>query len=98
MPDVSVKCNLCGADDTDVIGTRARWGERMRNVDGKGAGFRIRFQALSQPLSGDAEADAQRINSDLERLIRNCPTQYLWGYNRYKRPAGAPPPPAGHGT
>jgi KDO2-lipid IV(A) lauroyltransferase len=74
------------------------FGERMRNVDGKGAGFRIRFQALSQPLSGDAEADAQRINSDLERLIRNCPTQYLWGYNRYKRPAGAPPPPAGHGT
>jgi KDO2-lipid IV(A) lauroyltransferase len=25
----------------------------------------------------------------MERLIRETPEQYLWGYNRYKRPAGA---------
>ena len=25
----------------------------------------------------------------MERLIRDLPEQYLWGYNRYKRPAGA---------
>jgi Kdo2-lipid IVA lauroyltransferase/acyltransferase len=24
--------------------------------------------------------------------VRRCPEQYLWGYNRYKRPAGAPEP------
>jgi KDO2-lipid IV(A) lauroyltransferase len=30
----------------------------------------------------------------VERLVRACPEQYLWGYNRYKRPAGAPPSPA----
>lgn len=67
--------------------------ERVRDLDGKGAGFRIRFQALSEPLTGDPEHDAIRLNADVERLIRTCPTQYLWGYNRYKQPAGAPPPP-----
>jgi Kdo2-lipid IVA lauroyltransferase/acyltransferase len=29
----------------------------------------------------------------VERLVAACPSQYLWGYNRYKRPAGAPPAP-----
>ena len=67
------------------------FGERARI--GAGAGFRIRFQPLSVPLSGNIERDARQINLDLERLIRTCPTQYLWGYNRYKRPAEAPPPP-----
>lgn len=32
MPDVHVSCNLCGTDDATVLSTRARWGERMRNV------------------------------------------------------------------
>jgi KDO2-lipid IV(A) lauroyltransferase len=68
------------------------FGERVRDLDGAGAGFRIRLQALSEPLTGDPVGDATRVNRDLERLIRTCPTQYLWGYNRYKRPAGAPPP------
>ena len=67
------------------------FGERVRA--GANAGFRIRFQTLSAPLSGESERDARQINLDLERLIRTCPTQYLWGYNRYKRPAEAPPPP-----
>jgi len=69
------------------------FGERMRARAGNRAGFRIRFQALSEPLSGEIERDALRVNHDLERLIRTCPTQYLWGYNRYKTPAGAPSPP-----
>jgi KDO2-lipid IV(A) lauroyltransferase len=69
------------------------FGERVRDLDGRGAGFRIRFQALSHPLTGDAELDAARVNRDLERLIATCPTQYLWGYNRYKVPAGVAPPP-----
>src|SRR5256885_10268751 len=34
------------------------FGERVRALDGKGAGYRIRFQALSGPLSGDTERDA----------------------------------------
>ena len=35
-----------------------------------------------------------RFYREIERLIRQCPQQYLWGYNRYKRPAGAEAPPA----
>jgi KDO2-lipid IV(A) lauroyltransferase len=74
------------------------FGERVRNLSGGGAGFRIRFQALSEPLTGDAERDALRVNVDLERLICSCPAQYLWGYNRYKVPAGAAPPPKEAGS
>ena len=33
-----------------------------------------------------------RINGELEGLVRRCPGQYLWGYNRYKVPSGAEPP------
>jgi Kdo2-lipid IVA lauroyltransferase/acyltransferase len=73
------------------------FGERVRNLDGNGAGFRIRLQPLAEPLTGDPAGDATLINRDLERLIRLCPTQYLWGYNRYKRPAGAPVAPAEQG-
>ena len=35
---------------------------------------------------------AAQLNRELETLIRQCPGQYLWGYNRYKVPAGAEPP------
>jgi lauroyl/myristoyl acyltransferase len=28
----------------------------------------------------------------MEGLIRRFPSQYLWGYNRYKRPAAAGEP------
>jgi len=86
---------LATAADADVLFI---FGERVRSLDGKGAGFRIRFQKLSEPLSGETERDALRVNLDLERLIRTCPTQYLWGYNRYKQPAGAAPPPAVQGS
>jgi KDO2-lipid IV(A) lauroyltransferase len=29
----------------------------------------------------------------METLIRRFPEQYLWSYNRYKRPDDAPPHP-----
>jgi KDO2-lipid IV(A) lauroyltransferase len=66
------------------------WGERLPD----GRGYRIHFSAPSQPLSGSTIERAQQINGEVEALIRQCPTQYLWGYNRYKRPRGAEPPPA----
>jgi len=58
-----------------------------------GAGYRIHFLPLSQPLTGDLEARVGQLNGEVENTIRRCPDQYLWGYNRYKRPSGAPPPP-----
>ncbi|HET9580060.1 MAG TPA: lysophospholipid acyltransferase family protein [Usitatibacter sp.] len=60
----------------------------------KGQGYRLHLEALGEPLPRDRRAAAQAVNQAVERLVRACPAQYLWGYNRYKRPAGAPPPPA----
>lgn len=57
-----------------------------------GAGYHLRLFPLAQPLAGDLAARAAQINAELEALIRRCPEQYLWGYNRYKKPVGAPDP------
>jgi Kdo2-lipid IVA lauroyltransferase/acyltransferase len=32
------------------------------------------------------------LNREIESLIRDCPTQYLWSYNRYKVPTGVDKP------
>ncbi|MBY4595796.1 lysophospholipid acyltransferase family protein [Ottowia caeni] len=58
------------------------WGERLPG----GQGFRLRFQALAEPLAADLEAAVEQINREMEDLIRQCPQQYLWGYGRYKQP------------
>jgi KDO2-lipid IV(A) lauroyltransferase len=57
-----------------------------------GAGYRLRFEPLSAPLTGDLPARVAQLNHEIEANIRLCPEQYLWGYNRYKRPSGAPEP------
>ena len=46
---------------------------------------------------GTTRERAQQINDEIERLVLARPTQYLWGYNRYKRPSGARPPPGPEG-
>jgi len=67
------------------------YGERLPD----GRGYRIHLKRLEDPLSGDVAHDAALMNRHLEALIRERPTQYLWGYNRYKVPAGSEPPPTG---
>lgn len=57
-----------------------------------GAGYHVHFIPLSRPLEGDLAERTAQINQEIEAIIRLCPGQYLWGYNRYKRPAGAPEP------
>jgi Kdo2-lipid IVA lauroyltransferase/acyltransferase len=57
----------------------------------RGAGFEVLVRPLAEPLPG--ERPTRRINRALEEAIREKPEQYMWSYNRYKRPAGAPPPP-----
>ena len=63
-----------------------------------GSGYRLRLAPFEEPLAGEAESDTRRLNLALESLITECPAQYLWGYNRYKVPAGVTPaavePPA----
>lgn len=58
-----------------------------------GAGFALHLAPLEEPLSKDRRVAARQVNAMVETLVRACPRQYLWGYNRFKRPAGAPPPP-----
>ena len=65
------------------------WAERLS----WGRGYRMHFSPLP-PLTGDAAARATQLNAALEALILQCPAQYLWGYNRYKTPAGAKGPTA----
>jgi len=55
-----------------------------------GEGYSLHVRPLPAPIAG--ESATRRINRALESLVRECPEQYLWGYNRYKIPAGAPPP------
>ena len=62
------------------------WGERL----GRGAGFRIHCRELTQPLHSDIESATGQINQEMERLIRECPQQYLWGYARFKMPHATP--------
>ncbi|MHB8844222.1 MAG: lysophospholipid acyltransferase family protein [Nitrospirota bacterium] len=58
-----------------------------------GRGFELRFEApLAGFPSGDLEQDARRMNDEIEKAIRLNPSQYLWGYRRFKtRPQGSPP-------
>jgi KDO2-lipid IV(A) lauroyltransferase len=58
-----------------------------------GEGFDLHLLALEGKLPRDKHDAALRVNRMVEKLVRACPAQYLWGYNRYKRPAGAPPVP-----
>jgi KDO2-lipid IV(A) lauroyltransferase len=51
-------------------------------------GWRLHLSRLEAAPSPDA------LNACMERLVRRWPEQYLWGYNRYKRPAGVSEPPA----
>lgn len=60
-----------------------------------GRGFGIHVERLTEPLTGDALADATLLNGAIEKMVMRFPTQYLWGYNRYKRPAGAAEADAG---
>ena len=56
----------------------------------KGAGYRIHIEAMPETFSADRKIAAQQTNHMVEKLVAMAPAQYLWGYNRYKHPAGAP--------
>ena len=56
----------------------------------RGAGYTLSVRPLPEALPG--ERATRRLNRALEGLVRECPGQYLWAYNRYKIPRGAPAP------
>ena len=58
----------------------------------RGAGYHLVIRPLTRKLDG--ESATRRLNRAVEELVRECPGQYLWGYNRYKTPRGAKSKPA----
>jgi KDO2-lipid IV(A) lauroyltransferase len=60
------------------------WGERLDF----GRGYCIHLSPMDDTLPEDPVQAAASINSAMERLVRECPEQYLWGYARYKAPPG----------
>jgi Kdo2-lipid IVA lauroyltransferase/acyltransferase len=57
----------------------------------RGEGFELSLEPLEGDLAGpDGPA---RMNAAVEHVVRQCPEQYLWSYNRYKAPRRAPPRP-----
>jgi KDO2-lipid IV(A) lauroyltransferase len=61
------------------------WGERLP----RGRGYVVHLARFDEPLPevDDAQAEsAAVVNRAMERLIRQRPQQYLWGYDRYKTP------------
>jgi KDO2-lipid IV(A) lauroyltransferase len=67
-------------------------GERLSNA----TGWAMHVLELPEPLPPPAQSAADEqahqtecaavTNRAMEFLIRRCPEQYLWGYNRYKAP------------
>ena len=59
------------------------WGERLS----WGRGYTVRVAEFTQalpPAGASAEAAAEVINREMQALIKQCPQQYLWSYDRYK--------------
>ena len=59
----------------------------------RGRGYRVHVVPMPEALPG--EPAQRRLNRAIESLVRRCPAQYLWAYNRYKVPAGVEPPKTG---
>ena len=59
----------------------------------RGAGYVIHVSRMAESLPAGSHADrahavacASAINRAVEALVRECPGQYLWAYDRYKQP------------
>ena len=57
-----------------------------------GRGYIVHFVPFTESLDSTSAEQARTINAAMEELIARSPAQYLWSYNRYKVPRGAPPP------
>jgi KDO2-lipid IV(A) lauroyltransferase len=57
------------------------WGERLPG----GRGYRIHLRPWPGAIA-EGDDSAAQVNAQMERLVRECPRQYLWGYARYKTP------------
>ncbi|HEX2603653.1 MAG TPA: lysophospholipid acyltransferase family protein, partial [Oxalicibacterium sp.] len=60
----------------------------------RGKGYRSRFIPLELATGLSPEQQARAINAAMEEVIAQCPAQYFWSYNRYKKPKGVESPEA----
>jgi len=51
-----------------------------------GRGYVLHFAPLPRSLSVELPEAIGQLNQAMERVIRQSPEQYLWGYARYKQP------------
>ncbi|QMT30395.1 lysophospholipid acyltransferase family protein [Alysiella filiformis] len=61
-------------------------GERLP----QGKGFALHIEPLSGSLNGEKSHDARLMNDNVAHWVKRFPQQYLFAYNRYKHPWGAP--------
>ncbi len=70
------------------------WCERLD----AGRGYVLHVRELAEPLpesapdgtgAPDLKRGAEVMNRNMQAVIAECPTQYLWGYHRYKAPRQA---------
>ena len=59
---------------------------QVRLEDGKGYKLII-LPALDNFPSDDIEADSARVNKTIEKMVYDCPEQYLWSHKRFKTQA-----------
>jgi KDO2-lipid IV(A) lauroyltransferase len=64
------------------------FGERLP----RGEGYRLWIEPFTFEEGLTPQQGAARMNAAIEATIRRCPAQYLWSYNRYKKPRGVAPP------
>ncbi|HBT32152.1 MAG TPA: lysophospholipid acyltransferase family protein [Pusillimonas sp.] len=55
-----------------------------------GQGYKMHVKEMTSPLPDNPVEAATVINAEMEGVIRMMPTQYLWGYNRYRQPRTKP--------
>jgi KDO2-lipid IV(A) lauroyltransferase len=63
----------------------------------RGRGWTVHFFRFDDDPSGTTEERTARINAAIEKVILERPEQYFWGYDRYKKPKGAPSAERGEG-
>jgi KDO2-lipid IV(A) lauroyltransferase len=86
---MTLSARLAQTTGTQIV---LAWGERLAWGRGYLVHVRALDQVLSEALANDPAQGAQQINRAMERLVRECPRQYLWSYDRYKTPRAATPP------
>lgn len=51
-----------------------------------GRGYVVHFRQFNETFTDAPKQQAEAINLSMEKLIAEHPEQYLWSYNRYKKP------------